>query len=105
MVPLPHYLTQDELKDFFDAIGSSRERALFRQRGEPLNAPTRLAAASERSMMRVPPASGPRSLIRTTTGCFVRRFVTFTLVPRGKERCAAVNCCREKRSPLAVVRP
>lgn len=44
-------------------------------------------------------------MILTTTRCFVRRFVTFTLVPKGNERCAAVNCCREKRSPLAVLRP
>jgi hypothetical protein len=44
-------------------------------------------------------------LIVTTTCCFIRRFVTFTLIPRGKKRYAAVNCCREKRSPLAVLRP
>jgi hypothetical protein len=40
MAPLPHDLTQDERKHCFDAIGSSRDRALFRQRGEPLDAPT-----------------------------------------------------------------
>jgi hypothetical protein len=40
MAPLPHYLTQDERKRFFDAIGSSRDRTLFGQRGEPLDAPT-----------------------------------------------------------------
>jgi hypothetical protein len=71
-----------------------------------LRMPMRLAAASERSMIgRFLPVNGPRSLIVTTTCCFVRRFVTFTFVPRGKERCTAVNCCREKRSPLAVLRP
>ncbi len=41
----------------------------------------------------------------TTTYCVVRRFVTFTLVPRGQERCAAVDGCRETRAPQAVVRP
>ena len=29
MRPLPKYLTQDELKRFFDAITSPRDRALF----------------------------------------------------------------------------
>jgi hypothetical protein len=68
--------------------------------------PMRFAAASERSMMRrLPLPYGPRSLMVTTTCCFVRRLVTFTLVPSGKERCAAVNDLREKRSPLAVLCP
>ena len=54
--------------------------------------PIRLAAASERSMIGLlPPPLGARSLILTTTCCFVRRFVTLTFVPKGKERCAAVN--------------
>jgi hypothetical protein len=68
--------------------------------------PMRLAAASETSMIRrFLAVYSPRSLMVTTTCCFVRRFVTFTFVPRGNERCAAVNCCRGKRSPLAVLRP
>jgi hypothetical protein len=40
MTPLPNYLTQDERKRRFDAIGSSRDRTFFGQRDEPLDAPT-----------------------------------------------------------------
>ena len=40
MALLLGYLTQDELKRCFDAIGSSRDRAFFGQWGEPLDAPT-----------------------------------------------------------------
>jgi hypothetical protein len=40
MAPSPNYLSQDELKRCFDAIGSSRDWALSGRRGEPLAAPT-----------------------------------------------------------------
>jgi hypothetical protein len=93
----------DQGEETADACSTTRTRT----RSTPRDAkPMRLAAASARSMMRRwPPPWGPRSLMVTTTCCPVRRFVTCTLVPSGRERCAAVNCDREKRAPLAVVRP
>jgi len=47
------------------------------------------AAALERSITR-PPQNGPRSLTRTTTLWLLDMLVTFTRVPQGRKRCAAV---------------
>ena len=49
-----------------------------------------LAAARERSMIR-PLVNGPRSFIRTSTDFPLSRLVTFTMLPHGRVRCAAVN--------------
>ena len=59
------------------------------------------AAAFDRSMMR-PPTKGPRSLIRTTTERPLAIFSMRTLVPNGREPCAAVNAASSIFSPLAV---
>lgn len=59
------------------------------------------AAAFDRSMIR-PLTNGPRSLIRTTTDLPVRELVTFTLVPKGRLRCAAVIFAGFIISPDAV---
>ena len=50
-----------------------------------------------------PPTNGPRSLMRTTTDRPFFRFSTFTLVPKGSERCAAVSAPGSQRSPEAVL--
>ena len=50
---------------------------------------TALAAASDKSMIRSS-MNGPRSVIRTTTECFVVSFVTRTTEFSGIVRCAAV---------------
>jgi hypothetical protein len=63
--------------------------------------PMLAAAAFERSMTR-PPMNGPRSLMRTTTDWPLFRFSTTTLVPKGSDRCAAVNSLGFIISPLAV---
>src|SRR5437868_11631216 len=52
-----------------------------------------------------PGTIGPRSLIRTTTARRLRRFVTLTMVPKGREGCAAVRSYILKGSPLAVGLP
>jgi peptidoglycan hydrolase-like protein with peptidoglycan-binding domain len=52
--------------------------------------PSARAAAGVRSMMR-PRTNGPRSLIRTVTLRPLRLLVTFTFVPNGSVRCAAVR--------------
>src|SRR6266567_3397864 len=52
-----------------------------------------------------PGTIGPRSLIRTTTARRLRRFVTLTIVPKGREGCAAVRSYMLKGSPLAVGLP
>ena len=54
------------------------------------NMPRALAAARERSMIR-PFLKGPRSFIRTSTDFSLSRLVTFTMLPHGRVRCAAVN--------------
>jgi len=59
------------------------------------------AAALDRSMIR-PLTNGPRSLIRTMTDFPVREFVTFTLAPKGRLRCAAVIWAGFIISPDAV---
>jgi hypothetical protein len=41
----------------------------------------------------------------TTTVFPVLRWVTFTLVPNGSDRCAAVNAPSFSRMPLAVLVP
>ncbi len=60
-----------------------------------------LAADADRSMIR-PRATGPRSLIRTTTERPVSRLVTRTWVPNGSERWAAVRASATWVSPSAV---
>src|SRR5262245_43302696 len=60
-----------------------------------------LAAAFDRSMMR-PATNGPRSLIRTTTERPLAVFSMRTLVPNGRELCAAVSATSSIFSPLAV---
>lgn len=77
--------------------------ALMRTRAVPSIA-SRRAAARERSMIR-PPWYGPRSLIVTMTVLPLVRWVTFTGVPKGKLRWAAVRACWLKRLPLAVFLP
>src|SRR5690606_1965103 len=62
--------------------------------------PSFAAAALERSMTR-PLMKGPRSLMRTTTVLPLRRLVTFTFVPKGRLRWAAVNAAGFIRSPDA----
>ena len=64
--------------------------------------PSLPAAAFVRSMRR-PPTKGPRSLIRTTTSRPFLTFVTFTRVPNGSERCAAVMSFGSHGSPEAVI--
>jgi len=49
--------------------------------------------------------TGPRSLIRTKIQRRLRRFVTFTQLPNGKVRCAAVSSYMSYGSPLAVGLP
>src|SRR5258708_38599362 len=51
------------------------------------------------------PTYGPRSLTRTIIHLPFFRFVTFTKVPKGSFRCAAVSSNMSKSSPLAVVLP
>ena len=63
--------------------------------------PRTLAAARETSMIR-PFAKGPRSFIRTSTDFPLARLVSFTMLPHGRLRCAAVNFFWSKTSPLAV---
>ena len=63
-----------------------------------------LKAELERSMMR-PLTKGPRSFTRTTTVLPFWVLVTFTRVPKGRLRWAAVSLPWSKRSPLAVLRP
>jgi hypothetical protein len=62
---------------------------------------SRLAAARVTSMIR-PRTNGPRSLMRTTTHRPFVTFSTFTLVPNGNERCAAVSAVGSQFSPDAV---
>src|SRR5712671_2924614 len=52
--------------------------------------PSACAPAGVKSMTR-PLMKGPRSLMRTTTERPVARCVTFTMVPKGSDRCAAVR--------------
>ena len=59
------------------------------------------AAALETSMIR-PFTKGPRSLMRTTTERPFLKFSTSTLVPKGRDRCAAVRALGFIISPLAV---
>lgn len=66
--------------------------------------PSARAPAGVRSMIR-PRMNGPRSLIVTTTVFPLLRFVTFTLLPKGKKRCAAVKVWLLMRAPLAVFGP
>ena len=56
-------------------------------------------------MMRLWPANGPRSVIRTRTVFLVSCRVTSTQVPKGSVRCAAVSRFGLKTSPLAVFVP
>lgn len=63
--------------------------------------PRTLAAARETSMIR-PFSKGPRSFIRTSTDFPLARLVSFTMLPHGRLRCAAVNFFWSKTSPLAV---
>src|ERR1700757_3711527 len=62
------------------------------------------AAPYDKSMIRVW-GTGPRSFTRTITDLLLRRFVTFTRVPRGNLRWAAVNWNISYGSPLAVSLP
>src|SRR5687768_16091132 len=62
------------------------------------------AAFFDTSIMR-PGANGPRSLMVTFTERPLARLVTFTCVPNGNVRCAAVSFSCLNGSPLAVVRP
>lgn len=66
-----------------------------------LRKPSLVAAALERSMMRLP-WNGPRSLMVTWTSSPVRWSTTETLVPKGRERCAAVMAFSLKISPDAA---
>src|ERR1700732_248209 len=59
------------------------------------------AAPQDRSITRSG-YSTPRSVIVTTTDRWLRRFVTFTLLPNGKVRWAAVSSYILNRRPLAV---
>src|SRR5690606_17657017 len=63
--------------------------------------PISRAAAAETSITRLP-VKGPRSLMRTTTERSLRRLVTRTSEPKGREGCAAVNASGRNGSPLAV---
>src|SRR5437870_6583648 len=67
-------------------------------------APSRWAAAYERSITRRP-ANGPRSLMRTSTERPLSKLVTRTRVPSGSVRCAAVSAFMSYASPLAVGLP
>src|SRR5262245_704834 len=85
-----------------DELGELLPDALTLTRAVPEpSMPRTDAAALEMSMIR-PPTKGPRSLIRTTTERPLVRFSTSTLVPKGNERCAAVNSLGFIISPLAV---
>ena len=66
--------------------------------------PSACAPAGVKSMTR-PLMKGPRSLMRTTTERPVARCVTFTMVPKGSDRCAAVRRVALAYSPLAVRSP
>src|SRR5206468_3505288 len=66
--------------------------------------PIARAAAGVRSITR-PRTNGPRSLIRTITDWPLRRFVTRTRVPNGRDRWAAVIASLRTRSPDADRRP
>src|SRR5262245_54766667 len=64
--------------------------------------PSSRAAAFDTSIMR-PLTNGPRSLMRTTTALPLPVLVTFTLVPNGRLRWAAVRAEGFIRSPDAVL--
>src|SRR5580765_8285036 len=68
---------------------------------EPMK-PSWPAAPFDKSSMR-PLMNGPRSLIRTMTLRPLFWLVTFSLVPKGRLRCAAVIADGFMRSPLAVL--
>lgn len=63
--------------------------------------PMAFAADDERSMIRSR-ATGPRSVIRTTTDRPVERSVTRTRVPNGSDGCAAVSAAGSSGSPSAM---
>jgi len=73
----------------------------WRVTGATPEKPSRCAAAGVRSMIR-PLLKGPRSFIRTMTVRPLRKLVTRTIVPKGRERCAAVSFPGANNSPLAV---
>ncbi len=64
--------------------------------------PNWFAAALDTSII-LPPTKGPRSLMRTLTLLPLRRLVTRTTEPKGRERCAAVSLLGFMRSPFAVI--
>ena len=66
--------------------------------------PRTLAAAGLKSIIR-PRTNGPRSLMVTTTKRPLLLFVTFTFVPNGRVRCAAVRFSGFNFLPPAVPRP
>ena len=82
-----------------DEINSTRTRA-----SPDLVIPRTVAAARETSMIR-PLWYGPRSLIRRSTDFPFSKLVTFTMLPNGRWRCAAVKFVWLKISPLAVRLP
>ena len=66
--------------------------------------PMSVAAALERSMIRLP-TNGPRSLILTCVARPFARFFTFSHVSNGSRLCAAVISFMLYVSPLLVFRP
>src|SRR5215831_16749417 len=79
-------------------------RSTLRLTGTTPEKPSARAAAGVTSITR-PPTKGPRSLIVTSTELPLFLLVTRTFVPKGSERCAAVNAPGLSRPPLLVREP